>query len=174
MRCRSSARTRRSLGLGAGLALIVAVAACATPGPTIDPTRVLHLENRANQAVVVSVDARGDDTPFETAIRPCGGLLDLTVGHEIPTGDDWRIGLAYDPSGSFDSALAAWTADPHDMPGNFDVAILWSRGDIRTADLPKWVTVMPDGTRFEATPPSGALIPPCGDLPPPEAPTPSG
>ena len=167
-------RFRRPLGVGAGIALIVAsVAACATPGPTSDPSRVLHLENRVRQAVIVSVAPRGGGQGFETALRPCGGRLDLTVGHEIPTGDDWRIGLGYDPSGSFDVALEEWTGDPHDLPGSFDVSILWSRGDIRTTDLPKWVTVMPDNTRFDTTPPSDALVPPCGALPSPEAPMPS-
>jgi hypothetical protein len=158
----------RQLGL-----LAAFLAACSAPTPSIDATRVLHLESRVSQAIMVSVSERGGDLGYQTALRPCGGRLDLTVGREIPAGDDWLIFLSYDPTGSYDAALADWTADPHDLTGNFTASIVWSRGDIRAAALPAWVTVMPNDTRLESAPPTNVVVAPCGALPSPE-PEPSG
>jgi hypothetical protein len=152
----------------------MSVAGCAGPTPTIDATRVLHLENRVSQALLVSVNARGGGSDFSTAIRPCGGRLDLTVGREIPIGDDWLIFLSYDRTGIFDQELSQWRGDPSAMPGNVTVSIVWSRGDIRTVDLPKWVTMTPEAVRFDTAPPADPLIPPCGDLPSPGSAPPSG
>jgi hypothetical protein len=148
--------------------LVASLDACTSPGPSINATRVLHLESRVSQALVVSVSQRGGDQKFNTGLRPCGGRLDLTVGREIPVGDDWLIFLSYDPTGSFDAALAEWTADPHDLPGNFTVSPVWSRGDIRAGALPMWVTVTPDATRLETMPPADSLVPPCDGLASPE------
>ncbi|MBI3752410.1 MAG: hypothetical protein HY263_12220 [Chloroflexi bacterium] len=116
-------------------------------------------------AIIVSVGPRDGGQSYETAIRPCGGRLDLIVGREIPTGDDWLVFLSYDSSRAFDAALAGWTGDPHDLPGKYTVLPIWSRGDIRVADLPKWVTVTPDDTQIGTTPAAGTVVPPCGPLP---------
>jgi hypothetical protein len=115
----------------------------------VDSTRVLHIANWTSTAIMVDVTGRGGATPdggaasagdYVTAIRPCGGEVDL-ASDALP-GADWVVWLLVDPSGAFDTALAEWTADPHDMPGTFNGAtIIWSRGNVGAAGLPAWVLV---------------------------------
>jgi len=139
---------------------VVALAACGAPNPSVE-TRVLHLESRVSQAVVVSVSDRGGEHLYETGLRPCGGRLDLTVGREIPAEGDWLIYLLIDWSGRFDADVAASTGDPHDLPGNYTVLPIWSRGDIPSSDLPKWVSVGATDTVLADAPVSNPISTPC-------------
>jgi hypothetical protein len=125
---------------------------------------VLHLENRTGTAVMVDITSP-DPPDYNTAVRPCGGKLDLTAGVDGFAASEWRIRLTTDPSGAFDSALAEWTADPHDMPGSFSgIQILWSRGDIGTSDLPRWITVTSTDVLLSATPPQPNAGATCGPI----------
>lgn len=98
---------------------------------------------------------------YVTALRPCGGRLDLTVGREIPAEGDWLIFLLIDPSGSLDTAVAAYSGDPHDLPGNYTGLPIWSRGDIPSSDLPKWTSVGETDTVLADAPASNPISTPC-------------
>ena len=121
------------------------VIACGSTAPTVDAGRVLHIENLAVQAVAVTIQERGSSTPaYQTAVRPCGGSVDVTFGVNGVPSKDLLITMLVDPTRSLDSRLAAWQGDPHDMPGSFNsMSILWSTGDITAADLPRWLLVTP-------------------------------
>jgi hypothetical protein len=138
----------------------LALAACSPAQPS-STTAVLHLENRLGNAVAVAVTP-DDGAEDDTALRPCGGAVDLAVGRGIPAAGHWVIWLLVDPSGQFDANLAAWSGDPHDMPGQFNGTIIWSSGDIGQASLPQWLTVTPDGVTLGAAPPAGPVASPCG------------
>ena len=157
-----------ALALALALAVAAVAAACGTSGGNAtakpDPSKVLHLENRS--ATAIMVDITSPNTPdYNTAVRPCGGTLDLIAGEAgFPT-TDWQIMLATDPTGTFDAALSAWTGNPHDMSGSFsNIQILWSRGDIATASLPRWITIRPTSVVLTAAP--QPLDPPatCGPI----------
>jgi len=90
---------------GIGLA-VIAAAACAAPKPAVE-TRVLHLESRISQAVAVSVENGDGKHAYETALRPCGGRLDLMVGREIPAEGDWLITLPLGIVSSFCCSVAS-------------------------------------------------------------------
>jgi hypothetical protein len=162
---------RRALLMAAPLAVALATAlsarGCLWNGPSRDTTHVLHIQNWTNEAVAVdisthllSVTGSGDD--FATAVRPCGGPLDLYPGAGIPSGH-WFVLLLRDPTGHLDADLAQWTGDPYDMPGQYDgMAILWSRGDIATSDLPRWITVEPGEVLLTDAPPQAPASPSCG------------
>lgn len=157
-----------TLAFALALAVAALAAACGTSGGNStakpDPSKVLHLENRS--ATAIMVDITSPNAPdYNTAIRPCGGTLDLTAGAAGFSTADWQITLATDPTGTFDAALAAWTGDPHNMPGSFsDMQILWTRGDIATASLPRWITIRPTSIVLTAT--QQPLDPPatCGPI----------
>ena len=140
---------------GIGLA-VIAAAACAAPKPSVE-TRVLHLESRISQAVAVSVENGDGKHDYETALRPCGGRLDLMVGREIPAEGDWLIFLLIDPSGSLDAAVAANAGDPHDLPGNYTGLPIWWSSEIPSSDLPKWISVGETDTVLDAAPGSSPI-----------------
>lgn len=142
------------------LALAVA-AACTAPSPSVDLVHVLHLDSRISQAVVVSVTGVDGQHEYLTALRPCGGALDLAVGREIPADGDWIIALSIDASGQFDRDLAAWTGDPHAMPGQYSVLPIWSSMEIHAADLPKWVSVGTTDPILADAPAAGPIQTPC-------------
>jgi hypothetical protein len=153
-----------------------AAAACMGPAPTPN-VHVLHIENRTANAIMVSAGAhvllQDDSTEFDSAVRPCGGKLDLIPGSNGIPADEWQVFLLRDPSGAFDASLGQWAGDPKDMPGHFDrMLIMWSRGDIPTSSLPRWVTITTSGVQLSATPPAeaGAAATPtaCATLPPPQ------
>lgn len=154
---------RAGTGLRIGIAaigVVVAIAACAAPNPSVE-TRVLHLESRISQAVAVSVSDQGGEHEYATALRPCGGRLDLTVGREIPAEGDWLIFLLIDPSGSLDAAAAAYSGDPHDLPGNYTGLPIWSSGEIPSSDLPKWISVGETDTVLADAASSSPVSSPC-------------
>jgi hypothetical protein len=162
---------RRALLISAPLAVALAAAlsaqACLSNGPLPDTTHVLHIQNWTNEAVAVdisthllSVTGAADD--FSTAVRPCSGPLDLSPGAGIPS-SHWFVLLLRDPTGRLDADLAQWTGDPHDLPGQYDgMAIIWSRGDIATSDLPRWITVAPGEVLLTDAPPEAPASPSCG------------
>jgi len=166
------ANSGRARGSAALLALAVAVAcsaaACGSPAPTPDPTKVLHFENRTSTAVIVEITSRDlsdSASDYNTAVRPCGGRLDLTAGVGGFPAAGWEVWLAIDPSGMFDANLAESTGDPHGMPGDYQsVQILWSRGDIGTPDLPRWITITPAEVLLSSTPPEPESGPSCGPI----------
>src|SRR5439155_21045270 len=123
----------------------VLAGACGSTAPTANVGRVLHIENLAVQAVAVTIQERGSNAPaYQTAVRPCGGSLDLTVGANGVPSKDLLITMLVDPTRNLDSHLAAWQGDPHDMPGDFNsMSILWSTGEITPTDLPRWLLVTP-------------------------------
>jgi hypothetical protein len=137
--------TARRRGIALVLFAGVMVGACGSTAPTVAAGRVLHIENLAVQAVAVSIASRGSSTPaYQTAVRPCGGSLDLTVGANGVPSKDLLITFLVDPTRNFDSHLAAWQGDPHDMPGDFSgLSIMWSTGEITPTDLPRWLLVTP-------------------------------
>ena len=146
-----------------GLAVVV-LAACAAPKPSVE-TRVLHLENRVSQAVIVSVSGRDSQHLYETGLRPCGGRLDLTVGREIPAEGEWLLFLLIDASGRFDADVAAHSGDPHDLPGNYTALPIWSRGDIPSSDLPKWISVGETDIVLASAPVASPISTPCAARP---------
>jgi hypothetical protein len=137
--------TARRRGNALVLLVGVLVGACGSTAPTVAAGRVLHIENLAVQAVAVTITSRGSSTPsFQTAVRPCGGSLDLTVGANGVPSKDLMITFLVDPTRNLDSHLAAWQGDPRDMPGNFNgLSVMWSTGEITPADLPRWLLVTP-------------------------------
>jgi hypothetical protein len=155
---------RPAVRLAAAVTIAVIVGACGKPAPTPDPTRVLHFENRTSTAVMVEIDARDFTTSLKTAVRPCGGTIDLTAGVNGFPKSDWLVAVLTDPSGEFDTALAQWTGDPEEMSGHFQAEFLWSRGDIATTDLPRWVTVTPSDVFLTPTPPAPNASPTCGPI----------
>lgn len=167
-------KTGRRAGTFAGIVLLLSLAAgaCSSPAPTptLDATKVLHFENRTSTAVIVEVAGRdaADQPGYDSAVRPCGGKLDLTAGVGGFPASGWVVYLTIDRSGAFDSALARWTADPHDMPGTFTgTEILWSRGDIATSSLPQWITITTAGVSLGSAPPQPGTGATCGPVPTP-------
>jgi hypothetical protein len=104
--------------------------------------------------VVVSGHDLDPAKELDTAVRPCGGRLDLTAGAGKFPATDWQIMVGTDPTKSFDFSLENWTGDPIDMPGNYTIIPMWSRGDIATKDLPRWITVTPEDVVMTSTPPA--------------------
>jgi hypothetical protein len=161
----------RARGYGALLTLVltaaVSAAACSTPTPTPDTTKVLHFENRTGTAVIVDItshDLSGSSPAYSTAVRPCGGKLDLTAGVGGSPLSGWEVWLLIDPSGGFDASLANWTEDPHAMPGTYAAQILWSRGDVGTPDLPRWISITPAQVLMSSTPAAPSSGPSCGPI----------
>ena len=158
--------------LSQALAIAVAgcaLAACGAPAPSVDATRVIHIENRVRQAVMVEIDvsSQSDSRQYLTAVRPCAGDLSLTFGVQIPAVanmDHWVVFLLADPTGSFDSALAEWTKDPVDMPGHFTSTILWSHGYDLSQSLPMWVAMTADGGVVRDAPMAAAEPSACPSL----------
>jgi hypothetical protein len=155
----------RSPRAGARLALTLAalgavIVACApsTPSPSIDASRALHIVSRVSNAVSVHAAGMADDPPYEDVLQPCDREVVLTAGREIPATDAWSIGLIFDPLGAFDAEVAGWSGDRDTMPepAPAQASILWSRGDIATADLPAWVIVEPDGVTMASAAPGPA------------------
>ena len=97
----------------------------------------------------------------EVVVRAGGGIGTLFVGPaDLTDGGRLMAFLTVDPSGSLDAALAGFASDPADLPGDFRMAPIWSKGDL--ADhLPVQLTVAPDETVAETTPAPGASAPPC-------------
>jgi hypothetical protein len=162
---------RRAAAFAGGVLLLsLAGGACSSPSPTptLDATKVLHFENRTSTAVLVEIDGRdaADPPGYNSGVRPCGGKLDLTAGVAGFPASGWVVWLTIDRSGAFDSALAQWTADPHNMPGTFTGSeILWTRGDIATSSLPRWITITTAGVSLSSTPPQPGTGATCGPLP---------
>jgi hypothetical protein len=154
------AATGTRIGIAAVGFAIVAVAACAAPKPSVE-TRVLHLESRISQAVAVSVEDQDGNHDYVTALRPCGGRLDLTVGRELPAEGEWLIFLLIDPSGSLDAAVAAYSGDPHDLPGDYTGLPIWWSANIPSPDLPKWITVGESDAVLTDAPASSPMSMPC-------------
>ena len=137
--------------------LAAAMAGCGRDRPPVDPGRVLTVENRVSQAVLVQIDvsSQTDGATSVFAVRPCAGSLSLTFGKEIalvPEMDRWQSMLFVDPSGQFDRALAAWEGDLATVPGTFPnlTTVVWARGDIPIETLPKWLTVTGSGAALSA------------------------
>ena len=144
---------RRYRTIGRALVLTVmawGVTACGAPAPSVDASRVIHIANRVSQALMVEVDvsSASDSKAYLTAVRPCAGDITLRFGVEIPAidkMDHWQVLLSTDPTGAFDHALAAWTADPATMPGHFTSTAVWSKGYDANQALPLWVAMTADG-----------------------------
>jgi hypothetical protein len=154
----------------AGVAIpAVALAACATPAPSADQTKVLHIESQVSNAVLVGVwDRGGSAEPYLNVIHGCGSRLDLAVGGEIPISDDWVIGLYVDPTGQLDAGVPASSGDLTELLPS--TSIIWSRGDIKTADLPEWVTVTSTETVQANLPTTAPSLDPCPSYAPPTEP----
>lgn len=142
------------------MALATLTVGC-SPAPSHDPRQTIRVLNNTNRAIAVSLGSLLNGS-HDSAVRPCGGELTLAVAPADYT-DDGRLMafLARDESGSLDVALKAYRGDPADVPGNFNVALFWSRGDL-AGRLPVVLTVGPDFTVTEgATPGSSPSVPAC-------------
>ena len=137
------------------LTAALAIGACATPTPSVDPSRAIHFQSHLNQAVVVEIAHRGGDVEaYTTALRPCGGTAMVVPGLSGVPMDELLITLLLDPTGILDGQLAMFSGDPHDLEGSFNgLTILWSTGEIQTPSLPRWITVTPEVVVVEDTPP---------------------
>jgi hypothetical protein len=132
--------------------------------PPSDPARAIRITNLSPHAVLVSAGGLlSNETAQrnEVVARPCGGIGTLFVGPADLT-DDGRlmVFLTVDPTGGLDAALAAYAGDPADLPGDFSLTPIWSRGDLADR-LPVQLTVAPDETVAETTPAPDASAPAC-------------
>ena len=143
--CATLALTLATLG-----AVIVACAP-STPSPSIDASRALHVVSRVSNAIAI----QAGEPSYHDVLQACGGEVALTAGREIPATGAWSIGLIFDPLGAFDAQVAGWNGDRDTMPepAPAQASILWSRGDIPTADLPAWVIVDPEGVTMASAAP---------------------
>jgi hypothetical protein len=124
------------------------------PSPSIDASRALHVVSRVSNAIAI----QAGEPSYRDVLLPCGGEVVLTSGREMPATGAWSIGLIFDPLGAFDGQVAGWSGDRDTMPepAPAQASILWSRGDIATADLPAWVIVEPDGVTMASAAPGPA------------------
>lgn len=152
-----SAGARLALTLAA-LGAVVVACAPSMPSPSIDASRALHVVSRVSNAIAIQAAGAVDDAPYEDVLQPCGGEVVLAAGREIPATGAWSIGLIFDPLGAFDAEVAGWSGDRDTMPepAPAQASILWSRGDIPTADLPAWVIVEPEGVTMASEAPGPA------------------
>jgi hypothetical protein len=142
------------------------IAACGGLRPTIDPGWILHIENRTGTAVVVDISSHAGEE-WDTAVRPCGSHVDIALGANGVPYEGWMIMLLLDPSGEFDTGLASWTADPHDIWANSTadpdffpvqptgpfIEPFWSRGGEVLPAPPLWFTITPADVLVTQVPP---------------------
>jgi hypothetical protein len=146
------------------LAVTTLAAACGGPTPTPDTSRTLHFENRTSQAVIVSVVPDDSGPSYDSAVRPCGGELNLILGRDGIPADRWQVFLVFDPGGMFDAQLAGWMGDPHDMSGAIaGLRVFWSRSDA-VISAPQWITITPANVLASSIAPSASPSVSCGPI----------
>jgi hypothetical protein len=133
----------------------LASSACGTGTQAIDPSRVLHVINLTTRTIGIEVGTHDLGGPtYDSAVRPCSELTAVAGAQNVPTEGDLLVWLFVDPTSNLDVSVANWSGDPFDMPGNYTASILWSSGEIRASDLPRWIVVTPSHTSIETTAPA--------------------
>jgi hypothetical protein len=155
--------------------LAASAAGCASPAPTLDPTIVLHVENRIGTPVVLGINSRADPSKsiFRTTIPACGGRFDARPGVDGVPATEWRIGMAADVTGTMEADMRAWDANPaqvkEPVPG---LAIMWTTGEIDAPDLPRWITITPTDVTVTTKPDTSPVPSTCPAWAYPVEPTP--
>lgn len=133
----------------------------------------VHFVNHTSNVLLVGGTPLDGGPGADRLLGPCGGTLTVPVW-ELTDEGHMAISLLYDDSGRLDSDFAHAGGDPSEMPGHYDVDFVWSSGEVRPDQLPKWITASPTGVQVSDAPPPPLASASCAPWSPAPLESPSG